>query len=146
MNITFKLNNLNKKNDAQLDKEMNRRGLQWRGKTKNDKICEIIAYDAYNAGRSDYKQEVKKTEKKPANNVHPIKINGVTATKVNGVTKITFNNKPERNTVILTYQEETNAYLKVTEDQKRVIKWLIDNDWMLDTEMKEVPDLQWVEP
>ena len=139
MNVTFKLNNLNNKNDAQLDKEMSRRGLRYGGKTKNDKICEIIAYDAYNAGRSDYKQKAEKTEKKSTNSIHSIEINGVTS-------KIALNNQPERSNIILTYQGESSAYLKVTEDQKRVIKWLISNDWMHDTRIRETSGIQWVEP
>lgn len=131
MDITFKLNNLSKKNDVQLNKEMDRRGLRYGGKTKNDKICEIIAYDAYNAGQQ--------AAKKAVGNIHCIKLNGTPI-------KIAPKNQPERANVILTCQGESNAYLKVTEDQKKLLKWLIGNDWMCDTTMREVSGIEWVEP
>ena len=137
MDITFKLNNLSKKNDVQLNKEMDRRGLRYSGKAKNDKICEIIAYDAYNAGRSDYKQKVKKTEKKSTNSIRSIKINDVTS-------EIAL--KERFNIVLTDKANDTVAFLKVTEDHMDMLDYLIDHDWLTDVSYTKTEQVGWDEP
>ena len=133
MDITFKLNNLYKKNSMQLDKEMKRRGLQYGGKTKNDKICEIIAYDAYNAGRSTAFEEVRKNI---AESTAKEKRKNMAETTA----------KERFNIVLKDNANDTVAFLKVTERQMDMLDYLIDNDWLTDVSYTKTEQIGWDEP
>lgn len=133
MNVIFKLNNLYNKNDAQLNKEMSRRGLQYDGKTKVDKICEIIAYDAYNAGRSNAFEKVRK-------NIAESTVKTQRKNTAESTAK-------ERSCIVLNDNaNDTVAFLKVTECQMDMLDYLIDHDWLTDVSYTKTEQIGWNEP
>ena len=124
MDIVKKYKELKKKNCVQLIKELTRRGLTSGCSPNEEKICRIIAYDAYHAGRSAALEELRKGNK----NVAP-----TTATERFGIVL-----KDEAN--------DTVAFLKVTECQMDLLDYLIDHDWFTDVSYTKTEQVGWDEP
>lgn len=124
MDIVKKYKELKKKDCVQLIKELTRRGLTSSCSPDDEKICRIIAYDAYHAGRSDGLEGRRKGDK----NVAP-----TTATERFGIVL-----KDEAN--------DTVAFLKVTECQMDLLDYLIDHDWFTDVSYTKTEQVGWDEP
>lgn len=127
MDIVKKYKELKKKDCVQLIKELNRRGLTSSCSPDDEKVCRIIAYDAYNAGRSAGLEEARKGSKDDKNTV-------AASTK-------------ERSNIVL--RDEANdevTFLKVTKDQKDLLEYLMDNDWLTDVSFTEATRIKWDEP
>lgn len=124
MDIVKKFKELKKKDCGQLVKELNRRGLTSSCSPDDEKVCRIIAYDAYHAGRSAALEEVRK-----------------------GYKDIVKTTTKERSGIVLKDNaNDTFVFLKVTEDQKNLLDYLIDHDWLTDISFSETEQIEWDEP
>lgn len=124
MDIVKKYKELKKKDCVQLIKELTRRGLTSSCSPDEEKICRIIAYDAYHAGRSEGLEEARKGCKDTVK----------TTTK-------------ERSGIVLKDEaNDTVAFLKVTERQMDMLDYLIDNDWLTDVSYTKTEQVGWDEP
>ena len=124
MDFVKKFRELKKKHGVQLNKEMQRRGLRYVCCSDDEIACDIVAYDAYHAGRSAALEEARRECK------NTVKI----ATK-------------ERSGIVL--KDEANgtvAFLKVTERQMDMLDYLIDNDWLTDVSYTKTEKAEWDEP
>jgi len=124
MDIVKKYKELKKKDCCQLIKELNRRGLTSSCSPDEEKICRIVAYDAYHAGRSEGLEEARKGCKDTVK---------TTAKERSGIVL-----KDEAN--------DTVAFLKVTERQMDMLDYLIDNDWLTDVSYTKTEQVGWDEP
>ena len=124
MDIVKKYKELKKKDCVQLIKELTRRGLTSSCSPDDEKICRIIAYDAYHAGRSEGLENVRKGY----SNVAP-----TTAT--------------ERFPIVLKDEADDEVvFLKITKDQRSLLKYLIDNNWLANVSFTETNQIGWDEP
>ena len=124
MDFVKKFRELKNKRCATLKKESERRGLRTPCETSEEIACEIVAYDAYHAGRSAALEEVRKGN------------NNVASTTVK-----------ERSGIVL--KDDTNddvVFLKVTKDQMNLLDYLIDHDWLTDVSYTETKQIEWDEP
>ena len=124
MDFVKKFRELKNKRCSTLKKESERRGLRTPCETSEEIACEIVAYDAYHAGRSAALEELRKGNK----NVAP-----TTATERFGIVL-----KDEAN--------DTVAFLKVTECQMDLLDYLIDHDWFTDVSYTKTEQVGWDEP
>ena len=124
MDIVKKYKELKKKDCCQLIKELNRRGLTSSCSPDEEKICRIVAYDAYHAGRSEGLEEARKGCKDTVK---------TTAKERSGI-------------VLRDDANDTMAFLKVTKDQKNLLEYLIENDWLVDVSFTGTSQVGWDEP
>jgi len=125
MSCVDKYRELKNKNGSQISKELVRRGMMSGDcRTTDEIICKIVAYDAYHAGRSAALEEVRKGN----NNVA-----STTAKERSGI-------------VLKDNADDTFVFLKVTEDQKNLLDYLIDHDWLTDVSFSETEQIEWDEP
>ena len=112
-NFNEKVMSLFKKNRAQLIKEARRRGLSFESTTQA--IAEIIWKDAYDAGVND----------------------GVI--KGRNQSAPTFKDvKPEVHEYCLhCFDSGMNYRFELTEEQVKVIEWMIDNEFLTDVELSD---------
>lgn len=124
MDIVKKYKELKKKDCCQLIKELNRRGLTSSCSPDDEKVCRIIAYDAYNTGRSDGLTEARK-----------------------GCKDTVKTTVKERSGIVLRDNaNDTFVFLKVTGDQKNLLDYLINHDWLTDVSYSETEQIEWDEP
>ena len=125
--LKMNYSNFEKKNYNQLIKECERRGIQTydsKGNifSPNDLVGRIIAYDAYYEGRDD------------ALNGRPSKINNNYS-------------QEKRERYILSTEDDYIHNLKLTESQKTLMTWLMDNDINLyNAQLLKAENEQWIEP
>ena len=124
MDFVKNFRELKKKHGVQLNKEMQRRGLRYICCSDDEIACGIVAYDAYYAGRSAALEEVRREHK-----------NTVAATE------------KERSGIVLEDEAcDLVAFLRVTKDQKNLLKYLIDNEWLTEVSFTETTRAGWDEP
>ena len=125
--LKMNYSDLKKKNYNQLIKECERRGIQHYDSKGNifsadDLIGRIIAYDAYYEGRDD------------ALNGRPSKINNNYS-------------QEKRERYILSTEDDYIHNLKLTESQKNLMTWLMDNEINLyNAQLLKAENEQWIEP
>lgn len=124
MDFVKKYRELKKKHGVQLGKELSRRGMTSCCHTDDEIACDIVAYDAYYAGRSDGLAEARKERK--------------------NMTEATA--KERFNIVLKDNANDTVAFLKVTERQMDMLDYLIDNDWLTDVSYTKTEQIGWDEP
>ena len=116
-----------KKNYNQLIKECERRGIQTYDSKGNifsadDLVGRIIAYDAYYEGRDD------------ALNGRPSKISNNYS-------------QEKRERYILSTEDDYIHNLKLTESQKNLLAWLMDNEINLyNAQLLKAENERWIEP
>lgn len=124
MDFVKKYRELKNKRSAQLNKELERRGLRPICCSNDELACDIVAYDAYHAGRSAGLEEARRGCK--------------------NTVKITTK---ERSGIVLKDEaNDTVAFLKVTERQMDMLDYLIDNDWLTDVSYTKTEQVGWDEP
>ena len=124
MDFVKNFRELKKKHGVQLDKEMQRRGLRYICCSDDEIACGIVAYDAYYAGRSAALEEAHRKNKNTVN---------VASKERSGI-------------VLKDNANDTFVFLKVTEDQKNLLDYLIDHDWLTDVSFSETEQIEWDEP
>ena len=124
MDFVKKYRELKNKRSAQLNKELERRGLRPICCSNDELACDIVAYDAYHAGRSAGLEEARKGCKDTVK---------TTAKERSGI-------------VLKDNANDTFVFLKVTEDQKNLLDYLIDHDWLTDVSFSETEQIEWDEP
>jgi len=124
MDFVKKFRELKNKRSAQLNKELERRGLRPVCCSNDELACDIVAYDAYHAGRSAALEEVHKGY----SNVAP-----TTATERFG-------------TVLKDEVNDAVSFLKITKDQRSLLRYLIEHDWLTDVSFTETNQIGWDEP
>ena len=125
MSCVDKYRALKNKNGGQITKELTRRGMTCGDcRTTDEIICKIVAYDAYHAGRSEGLEEARKGCKDTVK---------TTAKERSGI-------------VLKDNANDTFVFLKVTEDQKNLLDYLIDHDWLTDVSFSETEQIEWDEP
>ena len=112
-NFNGKVMSLFKKNQAQLIKEAQRRGLSFESTTQA--IAEIIWKDAYDAGYNEGVIEGRNQSASALNNMKP------------EVRKYCFHD----------FAEDIKYRLELTDEQVRVIEWMIDNEFITNVELSE---------
>ena len=124
-NFNGKAMNLFKKTSGQLIKEAQRRGIVY----KNDEqvIAEIIWKDAYDAGHNEGVIEGRNQSASALGNSIP-----------NCPANCCGNAKPEvHEYCFYDINEDFKYRLELTDEQVRVIEWMIDNKFLTDVELSE---------
>lgn len=115
-NFNDKVMSLFRKNQAQLIKDAQRRGLSFESITQA--ISEIIWKDAYDADHNEGVIEGRNQSASALNNTKP------------EVREYCFHD----------IAEDIKYRLKLTDEQVRVIEWMIDNEFITNVELSELYD------
>lgn len=132
--------------DDHLDKECCRRGITRQYmRTKADKVLAIIRHDAYYEGANDQKRgnllnawhfsqssPVEMVEQKPKQEKPKQKPK-------------TEPKKERRDYLLRDWQENETTYLKLTDDQARLMTWLLDRCFLSEMDFEEADDIEFVE-
>lgn len=142
----YSLNKLLCSTDDHLDRECQRRGISRHYmKTKVDKVLAIIRHDAYYEGVNDQKNRAVVnswlfSQSNPVEYVREEKPQKKQKPQTKKQTE-----KERRDYLLRDWQENETTYLKLTDDQARLMTWLMDRGFLSEVDFDEADEIEFEE-
>lgn len=124
--------------DDHINKECNRRGIAHQHmKTKEDKVLAIIRHDAYYEGADDARHGA-------VVGSYVFSHEEPTPMLVKQEQK-TAKGPKRRNYILRDWQDNEITYMRLTDDQGRLMEWLIRNNFLTEVDFEETDEIKFEE-